>query len=278
MAEGHSDAHLLIAALHRGAMLVAADVSGRHFQGLAVAGKALGLPSPWRRRCREWDAALGLSEKISRASVQAFLKQFREVAVLAAEEKVGHCKEPGLRQQSNEADVAAGLGGELGDDSPTEPLEDFSLDSSSENSCGHLASDVDGHSDRSLALQVRLPVARAPACGVATTTCSASASARQSWPTRRRRAPGPRLPAGAPVAACKKRADRRKSQLEAIRAAGAKQGPYVAELASSSPADRPAVLNRWRNELLAMGCPARFAEDYLMQGLEVAESVEVSAG
>lgn len=74
------DAHLLIALLHREAMLISADVSGHRHQGLAVAAKSMSLPSKWRRRCREWDAALGLAEKISYASVKDYLEQFRQIA------------------------------------------------------------------------------------------------------------------------------------------------------------------------------------------------------
>ena len=67
------DAHLLLADLHRKALLLAAHEAGSPFQGLSMAGKRLGLSNTWRRKLCIWDAALGLCEKISPQSVETHL-------------------------------------------------------------------------------------------------------------------------------------------------------------------------------------------------------------
>jgi len=82
-APGH-DAHLLIAALHRRALLLLDEARGQHFQGLAQAGRALGLSSLWRRRLANWDFALGLAEKISSRSIDFFIAGLEQELVCAA--------------------------------------------------------------------------------------------------------------------------------------------------------------------------------------------------
>ena len=69
------DAHTLVAQLHRRALLRLSDAAGSSFQGLAMAGKAVGVSSNWARRLRLWDGALGLTEKISRHSVNECLEK-----------------------------------------------------------------------------------------------------------------------------------------------------------------------------------------------------------
>ena len=70
------DAHLLLADLHRKALLLAAHEAVSPFQGLSMAGKRLGLSNTWRRKLCIWDAALGLCEKISPQSVETHLAAF----------------------------------------------------------------------------------------------------------------------------------------------------------------------------------------------------------
>ena len=67
------DSHLLVAKLHRCDLLRLSAAAGCHFQGLAMAGKAVGVSPNWARRLRLWDGALGLTEKISTYSVDDFL-------------------------------------------------------------------------------------------------------------------------------------------------------------------------------------------------------------
>ena len=64
-----TDAHLLVANLHRRAMLLCAATGGKPYQGLEMAAKSLGLSPHWRRKLRHWDAAVGLTEKISPESI-----------------------------------------------------------------------------------------------------------------------------------------------------------------------------------------------------------------
>ena len=63
------DAHLLMAALHRQAMVVCHVRSGRASNGLTMAAKDLGMTNAWRRRMREWDTCLGIVEKLSSVNV-----------------------------------------------------------------------------------------------------------------------------------------------------------------------------------------------------------------
>ena len=69
------DAHLLIAGLHRAALLRLSAATGTPLQGLHVGGSRLKLSNAWRRRLRIWDAALGLAEKISAQSLPVYLAQ-----------------------------------------------------------------------------------------------------------------------------------------------------------------------------------------------------------
>ena len=55
-----TDAHLLCAKLHREAILRFTGAAGQHFQVLGMAARFMELPSCWKRRAREIDAALGL--------------------------------------------------------------------------------------------------------------------------------------------------------------------------------------------------------------------------
>lgn len=71
--EGISDAHLLVAALHRRALIRLSQVSGRKQQGLAVAAKHLRLSSNWKRKARELDACLGITEKICCQSIEQWM-------------------------------------------------------------------------------------------------------------------------------------------------------------------------------------------------------------
>ena len=67
------DAHLLVAKLHRRALILGAAHAGRHFQGCGALGRHLRLASVWQKRLVAWDAALGLTEKITVQSVNAYL-------------------------------------------------------------------------------------------------------------------------------------------------------------------------------------------------------------
>ena len=72
------DAHLLVASLHRRALLICNSFANSSFQGLAAAAKPCGLKGGWRRRLREWDAALGLTEKISEETVDKHIMWLTE--------------------------------------------------------------------------------------------------------------------------------------------------------------------------------------------------------
>ena len=67
------DTHLMVARLHRVALVRLSDAAGRPFNGLAVAAKHLRLSSNWKRKTRELDAMLGMIEKLSTWSMQAWL-------------------------------------------------------------------------------------------------------------------------------------------------------------------------------------------------------------
>mmetsp|Transcript_102899 Transcript_102899/g.204239 ORF Transcript_102899/g.204239 Transcript_102899/m.204239 type:complete len:312 (+) Transcript_102899:99-1034(+) len=69
------DAHLLMARLHRKALLVCNKAAADSFNGLDVAGKALELGPHWRRKLRIWDACIGLIEKLSQESIEAHVHQ-----------------------------------------------------------------------------------------------------------------------------------------------------------------------------------------------------------
>ena len=85
-----TDAHVLLASMHRQALIMASNCAGRHFQGLSVAGKQLNLSNTWRRKLRSWDAALGLCEKITKQAVEEHLDklglELKRVAPLGSRE------------------------------------------------------------------------------------------------------------------------------------------------------------------------------------------------
>ena len=68
------DAHLLVAAVHRQALIRLSQIAGKKFQGLDMAGKALLLSPNWRRKLRNLDATLGLVEKITPESNARWLQ------------------------------------------------------------------------------------------------------------------------------------------------------------------------------------------------------------
>ena len=76
--ENVSDAHLLVAALHRMALVRLSSASHSKQQGLTMAAKQLRFSSRWRRRTRELDACLGLVEKISWQSINDWMKELEE--------------------------------------------------------------------------------------------------------------------------------------------------------------------------------------------------------
>ena len=89
------DAHLLVAALHRRAMLLCSQAGNRPFQGLSAAGSSLNIDNKWRRRLRIWDAVLGLTEKISPASVEAHLAELQQEVLRAiASTTTEHTRQP----------------------------------------------------------------------------------------------------------------------------------------------------------------------------------------
>ena len=67
------DPHLLVAKLHRAALVRCAAAAGKPLNGLSVAAKSLGMSSSWKRTLRLWDATLGLTEKISEESIVSYL-------------------------------------------------------------------------------------------------------------------------------------------------------------------------------------------------------------
>ena len=103
------DAHLLVAGLHRRAMLLCSQAGNRPFQGLSAAGTALELNNKWRRRLRIWDAVLGLTEKISPASVEAHLAELQqELLRAAASTTTKHTRPPSASSTSSAASWAEG--------------------------------------------------------------------------------------------------------------------------------------------------------------------------
>lgn len=73
-----TDVHLLVAKMHRQALLSMTRAADQHFNGLAMAAGALGLSSSWRRRARDLDAALGLVEKVSEQSIVKYMADLHE--------------------------------------------------------------------------------------------------------------------------------------------------------------------------------------------------------
>jgi hypothetical protein len=72
------DAHLLVAKLHREALLLLSSRAGRHFQGLGVGSRFLRLENGWIKKLTLLDAVLGLVEKISVASCAEYLDKLKE--------------------------------------------------------------------------------------------------------------------------------------------------------------------------------------------------------
>jgi hypothetical protein len=70
-----SDPHLLIASLHRQALVRLCDAGSRHWQGLSIAGRHLGVSSNWKRRLRELDSTLGMVEKVTEESCSIWLEK-----------------------------------------------------------------------------------------------------------------------------------------------------------------------------------------------------------
>ena len=75
MATRLHDSHLLVALMHRDALLRCAAASDRHWQCLSAAARGLGLSARWKRKCREIDTTLGIVERISEASISATLRE-----------------------------------------------------------------------------------------------------------------------------------------------------------------------------------------------------------
>ena len=97
------DAHLLIAQLHRRALMRMVAASGRHHQGLAMAAKALGVSPNWARRLRSWDASLGLAEKISPCSINEYIQKL--------DVEINRCRVKGYsRPQCTEDCVSTSIG------------------------------------------------------------------------------------------------------------------------------------------------------------------------
>ena len=96
------DAHLMVARLHRIALLRLSRASGCHFQGLAMAAKHLQLSSNWKRKARELDATLGLVEKISPMSMQVWMGKLEDELL-----RVGArtARESGQEENRKEEDV-----------------------------------------------------------------------------------------------------------------------------------------------------------------------------
>ena len=106
---GVSDAHALVAALHRRAMVLTAAASGQHQQGLGMAAKRLGLGSQWKRRLREWDACLGLVEKITPESIDLFLGQLGDaIAKVVPTRATVHGKDEGENSNTTRGRDKAG--------------------------------------------------------------------------------------------------------------------------------------------------------------------------
>lgn len=72
------DPHLLVAKLHRNALVRLSSILNCKLQGLAVAGRMLSASSRWKRRLRELDSTLGMVEKISCQSCSSWLQELEE--------------------------------------------------------------------------------------------------------------------------------------------------------------------------------------------------------
>ena len=70
---GRDDPHLLLAGLHRQALLTLSRACGTKQQGLSVAGRHLSLCTRWKRKLRELDSTLGHVEKVSPQSCQQWV-------------------------------------------------------------------------------------------------------------------------------------------------------------------------------------------------------------
>ena len=68
-----NDPHLLIAGLHRRALLAVSNACGTKQQGLSVAARQLGLSPRWKRKLRDLDTILGMVEKVSQQSCSQWM-------------------------------------------------------------------------------------------------------------------------------------------------------------------------------------------------------------
>ena len=75
MESSESDILALVTCLRRAALVRLSKALGAPLTGLAVAGRRLPLTPRWRRKLRELDSTLGIIEKITPASVNAFLAE-----------------------------------------------------------------------------------------------------------------------------------------------------------------------------------------------------------
>ena len=116
-----TDAHLLIARLHRVALLRISARLGYKIQGLSIGANRLGLPSRWKRKCRDIDAALGLAEKISRESIDAFLADLdAEMALVQGLNKDAGSKFGGGKITHSSPDGGCEFGGDTVSDSSSD--------------------------------------------------------------------------------------------------------------------------------------------------------------
>ena len=74
----NNDAHLLLARLRREALGVASDTLGIPLTGLSSSAARLGLDTQWKRTICTWDSALGIAEKITEASVDIAIRDFKD--------------------------------------------------------------------------------------------------------------------------------------------------------------------------------------------------------
>merc|ERR1712032_971934 len=89
--------------------------AGRPFQGLSAASSFFKMTSQWKRRMREWDASLGLSEKITVQSIEEYM--------LKLDEELDRCTNmrtnDDLTVDAVESDNGAGLSSEASDSATT---------------------------------------------------------------------------------------------------------------------------------------------------------------
>merc|ERR1712032_609983 len=89
--------------------------AGRPFQGLSAASSFFKMTSQWKRRMREWDASLGLSEKITVQSIEEYM--------LKLDEELDRCTNmrtnDDVTGDAIESDTGAGLSSEASDSATT---------------------------------------------------------------------------------------------------------------------------------------------------------------